>query len=126
MKRDMDLIRQMLLALEQRDQDGEERAERKDPTDVEGYSQQERMYNAALIIESGLAKGDIVEGAFGKVMCAGLDRLTVAGHDFLDAARDDTIWKKAKEKVMKPGAAFTFEIVKEWLKVEIRSRIGGA
>jgi hypothetical protein len=54
-----------------------------------------------------------------------LDRLAWAGHDFLEAARDETPWSKAKEKVMKPGAAFTFDLVKEWLKAEIRARFGG-
>jgi len=54
-----------------------------------------------------------------------MDRMTWSGHDFLDAARDETLWKKAKQTVMKPAASFTFEIVREWLKNEIRARFGG-
>jgi len=116
MKRDMDLIRALLLALE-RDEDN--------PPEVAKYQPKEVAYNAALIIEAGLAEGVIAEGGFNEIMRADLDRLTWAGHDFIEAAREETLWKKAKEKVMKPGASFTFEIVKEWLKAEIRTRFGG-
>jgi len=42
--------------------------------------------------------------------------LTWAGQDFLDAAKDDTLWKKAKETVIKPGASFTFDVLLAWLK----------
>jgi hypothetical protein len=38
--------------------------------------------------------------------------------------RDDTVWKKAKEHVLKPGASWTFDILKEWLKAEAKSRLG--
>ena len=111
----MDLIRALLLALE-RDDDN--------PPEIAKYSQKEVAYNAALIIEAGLAEGAVAEGGFTEILRADLDRLTWAGHDFLDAARDETLWTKAKEKVMKPGASFTFEIIKEWLKAEIRQRFG--
>jgi hypothetical protein len=50
--------------------------------------------------------------------------MTWAGHDFLDAARDETLWNKAKVKFVKPGASFTFELVKEWLKAEMKKRVG--
>ncbi len=48
-----------------------------------------------------------------------VQRLTWAGCEFADAARSDTLWKKAKEQVIKPGASFTFDLLKEWLKAEI-------
>ncbi|MGO8839441.1 MAG: DUF2513 domain-containing protein [Limisphaerales bacterium] len=49
-------------------------------------------------------------------------RLTWAGHDFLDAARNDTIWNKAKDEFLKPGISWTFSILFEWLKQEARQR----
>jgi hypothetical protein len=115
MKRNMDIIRGLLLALE-RDDDN--------PPELSKYPPKELAYHSALLIEAGLAEGAIANGGFNEIMRADLDRLTWAGHDFIEAARDDTLWKKAKEKVMKPGAAFTFEIVKEWLKSEIRTHFG--
>ena len=117
MKRNLDIVREMLLAVERGD----------DPFNLSGYEQQDLLEHGRLLIEAELAEGCVAmfnargEQYTGRV---DLDRLTWKGHDFLDAARDDTLWKKAKEKVMKPGASFTIELVKEWLKSEIRARIG--
>ncbi len=116
MKRDMDLIRALMFARE----GGEE-----DSPAISKYSQKEIEYHKALIIEAGLAEGAVATGNFNEVMRADLDRLTWAGHDFIDSARDDTIWKKAKEKFMKPATSFTFDLLKEYLKAEIQARMGG-
>jgi len=127
MKRDMDIIRLLLLQLES----GEK------PKALEKYSLDEINYNSLLIIEAKLAEGGIFSpeslrelGATVRKNLRGqrvvlLFRMTWAGHDFLDAARDETLWKKAKTTVMKPAASFTFEIIKEFLKNEIRARFGG-
>ncbi|MBW9332481.1 DUF2513 domain-containing protein [Herbaspirillum sp. RU 5E] len=48
-------------------------------------------------------------------------RLTWSGCDFLDAARSDTLWNKAKKSVLAPGASWTFDVLKEWLKAEIKN-----
>jgi hypothetical protein len=53
-----------------------------------------------------------------------IHRLTWQGHEFLQSMRDETIWKKAKEHVLKPGASWTFEILKEWAKAELKERLG--
>jgi hypothetical protein len=52
--------------------------------------------------------------------------LTWEGHEFLDAMRDDTVWKKAKENVIKPGASWTVQLLFEWLKAEIKQRVLGS
>ena len=51
-------------------------------------------------------------------------KVTWAGHEFLQSVRDDTVWKKAKDHVLKPGASWTFDILKEWLKFEVKHRVG--
>lgn len=52
-----------------------------------------------LLGDSGLAEvrdiGLTFEGSAGVV----IDRLTMAGHDFLEAARDETRWSKAMKTV---------------------------
>jgi hypothetical protein len=53
-----------------------------------------------------------------------IHRLTWAGHEFLDATRDEAVWKKVTERVLKTGASWTFDIVKEWAKHELRTRLG--
>lgn len=46
-------------------------------------------------------------------------RLTWAGCEFADAVRNDTLWSKAKSKVLMPSASWTFAILLDWLKTEI-------
>jgi hypothetical protein len=116
MKRDMDLIRLLLLQVE-----GDEKAAEK----VKTYPELEVVYNAKLLVDAGLVDGDVADTGDIKTTGVVMTDLTWAGHDFLDAARDDTIWKKAKQNVMKPAAAYTFEIVKEYLKAEIKMKLGG-
>jgi len=42
-------------------------------------------------------------------------RPTWAGHEFLDAARNDTIWHKAGERIKKSGVGVTLSLLKEIL-----------
>jgi len=49
----------------------------------------------------------------------------VGGNEFVDAMRDDTLWKKAKDSVIKPGASWTVKLLFEWLKTEIKQRLIG-
>ena len=48
--------------------------------------------------------------------------LSWAGHDFIEACRDNSIWEKAKDKVLKPAAGMAFDVLLEWLKAEARRR----
>jgi hypothetical protein len=50
--------------------------------------------------------------------------ITWAGHEFLQSIKDDTLWKKAKEDVLKPTASWTFAILAEWLKQEMKTKMG--
>jgi hypothetical protein len=73
--------------------------------------------------EAGLLDANVLTGAHGEPMQAIIFGLTWEGHDFLDAARDDTIWKAARDKIIKPGMSWTFSILLEWLKQEVRRRV---
>ena len=115
MKRDMDVIRLLLLQVE-----GDEKAVEK----LKAYDEQLVVYNAALLVDSGLIDGAVARGGDNEPFNVAMDHMAWAGHDFLDAARDETLWKKAKQNVMKPAASYTFEIVKEYLKAEIRKHLG--
>lgn len=93
MKRDMDLARSILLAVEADDSpfglDGLETA-------IEGADEATVGYHIDLLIDAGLVVGDEVSGFGdkGQVFCS--VRLTWTGHEFIDAARDDTRWNRAK------------------------------
>jgi Hypothetical protein (DUF2513) len=115
MKRDMDIVRLLLLQLE-----GDEKA----PEKLKAYDEPLVVYNAALLVDSGLVEGAVARGGDNDPLGVAMNHMTWAGHDFLDAARDETLWKKAKQTVMKPAASYTFEIVKEYLKAEIKKHLG--
>jgi hypothetical protein len=85
MKRDMNLIRLLLLETE-----GEE-----PKPDLSPYNDAQRIYHSALLIEAGLVDGQIIQDSDGQPAATVTLRLTWAGHEFLDAARNDTIWHKA-------------------------------
>jgi Hypothetical protein (DUF2513) len=113
MKRDMDIIRQLLLRAEAA-ADGQLT-----------INDALETYQVHLMIGAGLVNGHISEEITTSApRHSYIHGVTWAGHDFLDAARDETLWKKAKQHVIKPGASFTFELVKEWLKAEIRKQFG--
>ena len=38
---------------------------------------------------------------------------------FASAIDNDTLWRRAKENVIKPAGSWTFDVLKEWLKAEI-------
>jgi hypothetical protein len=77
------------------------------------------VHQIELMIDAGLVDGEAV---FEKM--AYIRRLTWAGHDFLDASKDDTIWNKAKEHIIKPSVSWTFSILLDYLKREAALKLG--
>src|SRR4051812_15459275 len=114
MKRDMELVRLLLLEQEA----GEA------PPELSSYSDDDKIYNLQLMQDAKLVVAHFISDAEGEAKGAIVQRLSWAGHDFLDATRDSKIWQKAKEHVLKPGASWTFDILKEWAKHEIKQKLG--
>lgn len=112
MKRDMDAVRQILLATEALGHD--QQLDRLDGMDTDTF-----VHHVLLMQDGGLIQARAMAGSGSMANFAHVLRLTWAGHDFLDAARSDTLWQKAKTEVMRPGLSFTFDLVKDWLKTEI-------
>lgn len=116
MKRDMDVIRQIVLAAR----------EANDPlSGLDGMDSDVFASHVILLEEAGLVKATSRE-QHGKAFVAVLYRLTWTGHDFADAIKEDNLWRKAKETVLKPTASWTFGILVDYLKGEISSRLPGA
>jgi Hypothetical protein (DUF2513) len=86
---------------------------------VEGYDSATIDGHIEIMIEAGLLKGKGL-GA-GGIMVTGLPW---AGHDFIGAAKDNTIWAKAKGSILKHGSSISFDLLLEWLKAEGRQRFG--
>jgi hypothetical protein len=111
MKRDMDLVRRIVLAAE--DLPAGEWLEELDGVDPMVFSSHAKWMQEAGIVEATIS--EYLEGG----AAVAIKRLTWDGCNFADEIRSDTLWKKAKETVLKPTTSFTFSILREWLKTEI-------
>ena len=104
MKRDMDLIREMLLAIESHEHGFAPKIE------IDGYTQEEIGYHAILLGEAGLAVVSNVTTMGSKSPEGIINHLTWAGHEFLDASRDKRIWNQAKDKISQIGGGATIQV----------------
>jgi Hypothetical protein (DUF2513) len=121
MKRDMDLMRELLLKLEALPMrrggivnippDDEVLA-------VEGYSVDQIDYHLSQIRRSGF----IDEGGSRPAIGIGFRSLTPAGHDFLDSVRDPKTWERTK-KAAEGAGGFTLDLLGDLAKGFIRKQI---
>ena len=90
MKRDMDLIRRILLRVEE---EGNNRG-RVVIESIEGYDEDLVLYNVKLLVGAGYLN------AAGTSAGVYLIRdITWEGHDFLDSVRNRAVWRKVHEKL---------------------------
>jgi len=114
MKRDMDLIREILRAVEA----CEDSYGINSPI-IGGHSENQIAYHLRLLVDGGLIEAKDVAGGFQQEdEYIGIN-LTWNGQDFLNAARDDSLWKKAKESVIDSGVGFTVQSLLAWLKAQL-------
>jgi hypothetical protein len=118
MKRDMDLIRKLMLRLEELDGTGISNSNL-----LEGYGAEEVMYHNYLLANAGLAIGCDSSSGDSFLPQWYLNALTWDGHEFLDAARNETNWKKAKERFAGVGG-FSLSILKDLLVALMKQQIG--
>lgn len=120
MKRDMDLIREILLEVEQHDGDRDI-----GHIEIEGFSQDDIRYNVYLLDQAGFIQGCILLG-IGSIKPCGFAILgmTWAGHDFLDAIRSDSVWAKVKGKLEEYGGAASFVVIQQLAEHVMRAGLG--
>jgi len=112
MKRDMDLIRKILLAAEALPYSG-------DFQSLDGVDEEQFITHVLWLKEAGLIEAMGAAGSGSMAKFAIVRGLTWHGTEFVAAMQNDTLWAKAKEKFMKPGLSFTLDIVKAWLVDQI-------
>ena len=107
MKRDMDLVRKILLAVEEHDH-----GDAPTTLTIEGHSEEQIGYHTLLMGEAGLLK--VVETTHKQSASPSAMplRMTWEGHDFLGAAREPSRWTAALKRISESGAGMTFEILK--------------
>ena len=111
MKRDIDVIRAIVLAV--RDADGS-------IDEVTGIDEKQFAFHAQLLEEAGLVTAQFRRPREIMAESAIIYRLTWDGHDFADSIADDTIWNMAKEHLLGSSSAWTFDILREIVTATIK------
>lgn len=120
MKRDMDLVRSILMVM------SESSAIYKIDwaAVLPAYELHQIRHHAYLMIQGGLIEGAIRQSTTDPLPFAKPSSITWAGHEFLSVASDNGTWERAKKAIFTPAAGVTFSVALEWLKAEALKRIG--
>jgi len=120
MKRDMDLIREILLAIEAHPESDAHDLSLSFPD----HSEDEVSYHCRLLLDAGLIDGECIQ-EYAEPDEWMIKGLTWAGHEFLEASKDDKRWNKAKKIIYEKTGSFSFEILKSILIDLMRGAISG-
>lgn len=110
MKRDMDLVRKILLHAT-----GDESGYPDSNPKIEGYTEDQIGHHIYLMQQAGLV--EVADGSTSDSCgpTALLISVTWEGHDFIEAARSNTIWSSVKDVAKSGGVSLTFDMLKELL-----------
>ncbi|MEZ4411839.1 MAG: DUF2513 domain-containing protein [Gemmatimonadales bacterium] len=109
MKLDLDLVRSILMEVE--DTPANQAAGKITIADVDEATVLEHL---ELLKDRGLIDARLVRSGMGgdRILAANVERLTWEGHDWLAAARNDTVWRKTMKLIKEKGGGVAFELIK--------------
>jgi Hypothetical protein (DUF2513) len=117
MKRDMELVRKILLAVEEATT-----TDKPIPIKLEGYDLRVISYHIQRLHEAGLIEAlDASDLGTSRWHATSL---TWAGHEFLDTARNDTVWQRAMTSVNEKGGSVSLEVLKSILTSTVLQLFG--
>jgi len=117
MKRDMDLIRTILIEME-RNESPNDQAE----IHADGYSDDQIVYHLKLLKEAGLIEAIDVSSFEGMAFIP--RNLTWRGHEFLEAARNEGVWQMVKDQLKDRGMSLPFSLIQD-LAIKIAAEYMG-
>ena len=106
MKRDMNLVRKIMLAIE-----ASERPLDSTLIRISGYAGESITEHMRLLNEAGLIEGISSYSVEHRQKWIEL-RLTWGGHDFLDAARNENLWDETMSTVRAQTGSVSFDVLK--------------
>ena len=112
-QRDMDLVRLILLRSA-----GCDVAE-----ELKQYTQQQRAFHVALLIDAGYIRGEVTRDPEGFPATSAIVHLTWQGFEFLELVKDGKLWKGART-VFTKTAGWSTPLLVEWLKAEAKKYLG--
>jgi len=104
MKRDMELIKQLLLLIEEQADGG---LQLEIPQDID---RKVAVKHLNMLEEAGLVKNNIQYGDNYPVCI--FSSLTWEGHDFLENIKNDTVWNKLKEMIKEKSGELSWAVIK--------------
>lgn len=122
MKRDMDLIREILLFAEA--QTGHWTSS---DIEIEGWSREEVSYHIGLLVDKKLLEATCTAflGRGHSQYFYDVNRLTFDGHDFIDNIRDPKFFNRIKQEATERGIALTLDAVIHLAKKLVREACEG-
>ena len=116
MKRDMDLVREILLKVEATAPDVLGAT-----VEIDRRSKAEVCGHVELLVDAGLVDARIAARQQHFVIF----RMTWAGHEFLDSARNESIWRRAKTLAIEKGCGLSMLALQLALTELIKRGISG-
>jgi hypothetical protein len=108
--KDLDLVRDLLA-----------RAEQEHPFST---TDPKAVYHIGLMRQAGLVQAMVTPEEWrGRFTLGILKRLTPDGRQFLQAAKNETIWRRAKHDFVRPGLFFSLRLVSDYLRQK-HERVG--
>lgn len=120
MVRELDLIRHILLSIE--NQPGPFNLI---DTDIAGADFATLANHLELLVEAGLVKAELSHSDGGEPIYVRVHRLTWTGHEFVALAKHPQLWDQALGIVAHQGAPINFELLAELLTQLTRQRLQG-
>jgi len=122
MRRDPELFRQILLAIEESETDPDDSF----AVQIDGRTERETSYHIMLLAEAGYVLAVDLSCMAGDLEWEA-QRLTFAGHEFLDVIRDGEVWRRTKEAGAAVGGGslqVLLEVGKQFGKRVLAERTG--
>jgi hypothetical protein len=120
MKRDIELIRDLLLCIEESEIFNGTRLIKPEigMIGITTWNVNEALYNITQLVEAGFIAGNVSEDQMPFI-----SKLTWTGHDLLDDIRDPDVWKKTKNR-LKAVSGGSVDLLMALARAEARLRLG--
>ena len=107
LKRDLELIRKLLFALE--DKPGPEAVR---TIEIDGYDESAIKHHLLLLAQANLIDFEPEQTKTGRIIRVLVFNPSWQGYEFLDSVRDNTVWQKVKDQISTFGTSVPFDIVR--------------
>lgn len=115
MKRNPDLLKKILEIVEDSEKDVNSR-----DMEIEGTSQAQIIYHIKLLQDVDFIEADGLMTFKSENFT--IHRLTMSGHDFLDASRNETAWRKTKDAMAASGG-FVLKVAEQLLMEFLKQQL---